>query len=134
MKHNDSTLSTLTWKLAVISLLLSLYACAGEETSSPATTQAGSTLLADNKLPAELDFANFKHTTFYLDPSSLSFQGSKLFLKLSRIGNEVLYLGEIDRYLVFSIAVQIRLDDTQLFYEIFSNDVEDPGQFGVINL
>lgn len=131
----------LTRKVTIIPILLSLLGCAAEETATTVDGQAvdvqaesTGTLLADNQLPAGLDFANFKDTSFYLDPSSLALSGSRLFLKLSRTGNKVLYLGEIDRFLAFSITVQIRLDDTQLFYELFTNDVSDSTHFGVVNL
>ena len=141
MKHIYPLIIMLARKATIIPILLSLHGCAAEETATTAGGQAAdvqaestSTLLADNKLPIGLDFANFKDTRFDLDPSSLPLNGSRLFLKLSRAGNEVLYLGEIDRFLAFSIAVQIRLDDTQLFYELFTNDVSDPTQFGVVNL
>ncbi len=142
MKYIFPPLATLTRKVAVIPILLLLYGCAAEETTPSADGQAAvnvptassSTLLVDNKLPAGLDFANFREANFTLDPSSLPLSGSRLFLKLSRTGNEVLYLGEIDRFLAFSIEVQVRLDDTQLFYELFTNDVNDATQFGVVEL
>lgn len=131
----------LTRKVTIIPILLSLLGCAAEENATTVDGQAADvqaestgTLLADNQLPVGLDFANFKDTSFYLDPSSLALSGSRLFLKLSRTGNKVLYLGEIDRFLAFSITVQIRLDDTQLFYELFTNDVSDSTHFGVVNL
>ncbi len=141
MKHIYPLLTMLARKVSVIPILLSLHGCAGEETATTADGQAAevpaqssSTLLIDNKLPPGVEFANFKDASFHLDPSSLLLNGSRLFLKLSRSGNEVLYLGEIDRFRTFSIAVQIRLDDTQLFYELFTDDLDDLTQFGVINL
>jgi len=134
MNHNYPALNMQIWKVAIISILLSLTACTREESSTLPVTQTTSTKLVNNTISTELNFSNFKDTTFYLDPFALPFSGEKLFLKLSGENNKILFMGEIDRYRAFSIKIQIRLDDTQLYYELFTNDVSDITQFGVINL
>jgi hypothetical protein len=124
------------WKLAytllaIILLVLSLAGCSKEETPNAPVTSVHSTKLVDNPAPAEMNFANFKSKTFSIDTSLLAFSGDRLFLKLNRQQGEVLFLGEINRYRPFSMTVEIRLDDTQLHYELFTNDINDDTQVGV---
>jgi len=139
MRHIFVTLAMLAWKATVILLVLSLYSCGAEGTSTmPSTVSApaehASFRLTDNKVPAGLNFANFKNARFSLDPSFLAFSGKRLFLKLQHQSGDLLYMGEIDRYRPFLITVVVRLDDTQLHYALFTNDDNDDTHFGVISL
>lgn len=134
MKHHYIRFDNPFWKVVVILFFLSLYACGGEENADTSAASEHSSRLTDNNVPAGMSFTNFKHETFSMDPSLLALSGNRLFLKLNRQEGEVLFLGEIDRYRPFSISVEVRLHDTQLHYELFTDDVNDNTQFGVISL
>lgn len=131
-----------TFKAGIVFILFFLAGCATEEISEEAQAEASmlppiqnhSTRLTDNSLPTTVKFDNFKDAKFYFDPTSLSFIGNRLFLKLSRNEKEVLYLGEIDANSIFYINIQIRLDDSELHYELFTNNDNDITQFGVVKL
>lgn len=122
------------FNLIVITLLLTLYGCAEEETSAALAKQNTSSLLADNPLPAGTSFANFRTKNFTIDPSALPFSGNRVFLKLSSQSGGVLFLGEIERFRPFNLKVHLRLDEDSLHYEIFTNDFNDATQYGVIIL
>lgn len=136
MKHNYISFPILT-RIIIFAFLLPLSGCGEEkESSATATTTelASSTRLSENTLPTGMDFSNFKDATVSIDPSALSLIGNRIFLKLSRDNNELLYLGEIDRYQVLSISVQVPLSDTKLFYEIFTDNTIDQTIFGIFIL
>lgn len=123
----------LLWKVIFIASLLTLNACAEEETGTTPTANH-STRLLDNPLPDETEFANFENKNISIDPSALPLAGNRIFLKLSRVSGELLFLGEIGRFRIFNLQVDLLLDDETLHYEIFSDDSNDETQTGVINL
>lgn len=125
--------STITF-LMIVSIMISIYGCGKEEKDESVPSSITSTKLSENSVISGLIFSNFKSTNFILDPSELYFSGDKLFLKINRDNNEVLYLGEINRFRVFSINLQVRLSDTKIHYELFTNDISDNTLTGVINL
>ena len=138
--HNKkcvNLLYTQLYKIALIALLLFIHACAiNEETNESNASEVVNTssLLADNPLISVTDFDNFKNKTISIDPSALPLSGSRLFLKLYQEGGNIVFLGEIDRFSLFSMEVSILLDVNSLNYEIFSNDVSDNTHFGMILL
>jgi len=134
MKYDVLTLIMQAPKITVFTLFMSLYACAGEGTSTTPVDLEHSSLLADNKLPTESNFSNFRKAVFTFDPSLVQMNGYRLFLKLSRQGGKVVYLGEINRHRPFSIELELLLVDTHLLYEIFTDDGNDDTQIGVVNL
>lgn len=139
--------------------LLALGACGGggsEEaaiTPPPAasdkcTTQvAGSTRLCDNPLTAGAKFENFETTMATVPvPSIISgagFAGNRIFVKitgsespdpLTGSGQLVLFLGEVIASQNFTIPVHVALEETSLFYEVFSDSASDDIVFGEIIL
>lgn len=125
--------------LTLISSFVFLQACQGggssdSEQGENNDTQLNSTRLSDNLISENTNFYNFKDTTIRFDPSSLAFSGDRLYLKINRDNEEVLYLGEIDRYLLFTVKIHTPLDESLLYYEVFTNDINDTTQFGVIEL
>jgi len=127
------------WRYAItftviVFILLTLTACKKEEEQSSSSTLSNSSRLTDNLAPAGASFTNFKSETFSIDPSQLSISGTRVFLKLTRPGGDVLFLGEIDRYQYFSINIDMLLDDGEIFYEIFTNDPGDETNYGTIAL
>ena len=125
------------YRLALISLFLLMHACGTQEDTTDVTTTVNtnvSSLLTDNPLASAKDFNNFQNKTIAIDPSALPLSGNRLFLKLYRDNNDIIFLGEIDRFSLFSIEINILLDVESLNYEIFSNDNSDIAQFGMITL
>ena len=118
------------WKFFLIALLLTLSGCAEEDAST--TNGKISTFLADNKLPVGTSFANYDSKHVSISPPAIT--GDKLFLKLSRESGETLFLGEVDRFLVFNLLVNVLLDEKLLKYEFFSNDASDQALYGEIIL
>lgn len=121
-------------KAVVIILLLTFYGCAEEEISAAPTSQNTSSLLADNPLPAGTSFDNFKTKNITIDPSALALSGDRIFLKLSSQSGDILFLGEIERFRLFNLQVNLRLDEDLLNYELFTNNYNDATQYGLIIL
>jgi len=126
-------------KLSLIAFFVFMQGCQqGDSAESDQEinkdTHLMSSRLSDNSISENTSFNNFKDTTIHFDPSPLAFNGDRLFLKINRDNKEVLYIGEINRYQLFRINIQIPLDDAQLYYEVFTNDINDITQFGVIEL
>jgi len=134
MKYFFPTKTIQSWKVACIIFILPLYGCGTEENTDTPLPPEQSTRLIDSNISTEMSFANFKNKTFSIDPAILTFSGNRIFLKLYRQGGEILFLGQINRYRPFTISVQIRLDDTQFHYELFTNDDDDTTQSGIISL
>lgn len=117
----------------IVTLLLTACGASTEEKSEEVPIEK-STLLKKNSVPSDASFANFDTTSVSIDPSALPFVGNNLFLKLAHADGEVIYLGQIDRFSIFSIDVDIKLDTTQLNYELFTSDENDDTHFGVVTL
>jgi hypothetical protein len=118
--------------LVLISMLTS---CIEEPPTNTVTHESSpSSLLNQNQVPSTSSFANFKAEVISIDPALIALAGSRLFLKLSDSSGEVLFLGEIDRYRLFSLPINIRLDEREIHYELFTEIPSDTIKYGVIAL
>ena len=131
---------TMLNKIGVLMFLTVLLSgCGGGDaddktsTTEPALVQK-STSLISNTAPSGATFANYKSTTVSFDPSGLSFIGNRLFLKLNHHDGNVIYLGEINRFELFSIDIEVKQNISQINYETFTTDENDDTIFGVIQL
>jgi len=133
MKSHNSAITLQSLKVIMAIIFLLLHGCGGGGGGNSSATNQ-STLMTDNPVSQGTSFSNFKSIAFTLEPASLPISGDRLFLKLNHQNGNVIYLGEIDRYRQFSINVEIKLDETQLLYELFTNNASDDTTFGVVSL
>lgn len=117
----------------------------------------GSTRLCDNPLDASASFDNFEPTAPSIDipgiVSAQAFVGSRIFLKISNSGDPaltpdgqpadgdqvagsqaVMFLGQVDARYTFSVPIHVPLAETEIHYEVFTDNLADATFFGEIAL
>lgn len=137
MKLNNTVVETPGVKLLFTLLLLTLSGCGNEDTStinSGAATNNDETLSLQAAMSLEVgtSFENYYSKQVSISPPVIT--GDKLFLKLNRESGELLFLGEVDRFQVFYLLVNVLLDEKRLKYEFFSNDTSDQTLDGEVTL
>lgn len=107
----------------------------GASTPQQSTPQSvAQTRLRDNSVSHSESFDNFTRFNIALDISKFNLVGENIFLKLSKEDSAVLFLGQVNKYQVYELTVDLPLGNSRVQYEIFTESNLDERVLGEITL
>ncbi|MEH6531040.1 MAG: hypothetical protein V7735_06820 [Photobacterium frigidiphilum] len=118
----------------ILFIILFLTGC-GESNGKNNTSideQLTSSLLSTQSAPINGQFSNFENKPFSIDPQSFNFDGNNVYLKVYDTDGNVLYLGGINKGVLFSIELASPKNDSTVIYDLFTdsaNDLSISGEF-----